>query len=300
MHSHVHSHVHSGCSHHHVITRSVRLLGFSFAINIVLTVVELIAGIFAGSVALIGDALHNCSDAFSILIALVAYKIGSQKATEKFSYGFKRAETIGGFVNLILLFVAGSYLVFEGIEKIVSPKMINGSVIVGVSVLALLIDVLTAKISHTHAHHNMNMKMLFVHNLADALGSLGVIVSGLCVMYFGWVFVDGIIAVIIGLYMLFQSLMDFPKIVKILMNSSPDNLDYTDIKKTLMAIEGVEDVHHMHVWHIDETETSLECHVVACDLAVLDKIQQVLEHRFHITHSNIQIERKCCVKRCHL
>ena len=301
MHTHTHTHHHHHHHHYQAVTaRTVKMLWISFGVNMLLTVVELMSGIFAGSMALVGDALHNCSDAFSILIAIVAYKIGAKKATEKFSYGFKRAETIGGFVNLILLFVAGTYLVFEGVGKVIIPENINGPLIVFVSILALVVDALTAKISHAHAHHNMNMKMLFVHNLADALGSIGVIVSGLCVIYLGWTFVDGLIAVIIGLYMVAQSLLTFPKVVKILMNSAPDDLDLAEVKEVLKKITGVSDIHHMHVWHIDETQVALDCHVVACGLEVLEPIQQALEHHFQITHTNIQIERVCCDKPCQL
>ncbi len=297
MHTHSHS-SHHDCHNHLKTERSIRLLGVSFAINMMLTLVELIAGIIAGSMALIGDALHNCSDAFSILIAIIAYKIGIKKATEKFSYGFKRAETIGAGVNSILLFISGLFLIFEGIERMIKPEMINGRLIVIVSILALIIDALTAKISHAHAHHNMNMKMLFVHNLADAFGSIGVIVSGLFVMYLNWTFVDGVIACMIGLYMMAQSIHSFPKIVKILMNCAPDDLDLSEIKKAILKIKGVQDIHHLHVWQIDEQEVSFECHIVSCDLNVLEKIQQILAHQFNITHTNIQIEQACCSKEC--
>lgn len=293
-HHHAHSHTHD------VSHKTVRLLGISFAINMLLTLLELGAGIFAGSVALIGDALHNCSDAFSILIAIVAYKIGTKKATEKYTYGFKRAETIGGFVNLILLFVAGIYLITEGIGKIIFPQVINGPVIIAVSMVALVIDALTAKVSHTHAHHNMNMKMLFVHNLADAFGSLGVIVSGLCVMYLGWTFVDGFVAVLIGIYMVIQSVASFPKIVCILMNSAPDTVNTKKIKTALKKIKGVIDVHHIHVWHIDEKHIALDCHIVSCENGVLEAVQHELAHRFDIHHSTIQIECKKCKNKCPL
>jgi len=263
----------------------------------VLTLLELGAGIVAGSMALIGDALHNCSDAFSILIAIIAYKVGTKKATEKFTYGFRRAETIGGFVNLILLFVAGIYLIIEGIGKVIFPEPINGPVIVVVSIVALIIDVATAKISHTHAHHNMNMKMLFVHNLADAFGSIGVIVSGLCIMYFNWMFIDGLVACLIGIYMVFQSVVTFPKIAGILMNSAPDNVNIAKVKRRLMKISGVMDVHHIHIWHLDEKTVALDCHIVASE-DVLKTVTHTLKHDFDIHHTTVQIEQQKCNQKC--
>lgn len=289
------------CSHHHTHAhqaKSIKLLMVSFAINMVLTLIELGAGIFASSVALIGDALHNCSDAFSILIAIIAYKIGIKKVTQKYTYGFKRAETIGGFVNLILLFVAGIYLLVEGITKVISPETINGPVIVAVSVVALVIDALTAKISHAHAHHNMNMKMLFVHNLADAFGSLGVIVSGLLVMYFGIMFVDGLVAILIGSYMIVQSFLSAPKIIRILMNSAPYEVDVSKVKKYLKRIKGVRDVHHIHVWYLDEYKIALDCHIVSCEKGILDVVTHKLKYRFGIHHTTIQIEHEKCQEQC--
>lgn len=288
----MHTHTHEDTK-----PKTVLLLFISFLINILLSLVELIAGILAGSVALIGDALHNTSDAFSILIAILAYKIGKRPATEKFSYGFKRAETIGGFVNLILLFISGVYLLIEGSSRIFSPETINGSVIVWVSILALIIDGATAKLSHTHSHRNSNMKMLFIHNLADALGSIGVIISGLFVIFLGWTFVDGLVAILIALYMIVQSVMAFPGIVGVLMNSAPKNVDQATLKKAVLAVKGVKGVHHIHIWNIDEKEVSMECHVVACSMDVVPHVKKVLHDRFDIEHCTIQVEKdKCCDK----
>ena len=123
----------TGHSHHHhgkVTEKSVKLLILSFVINMLLSVAEIVGGIISGSVALIGDALHNTSDALSILIAVIAFKIGRKKASEKYTYGFKRAEIIGGFVNLILLFISGGYLLVEGITRLIKPEPIEGMLII--------------------------------------------------------------------------------------------------------------------------------------------------------------------------
>ncbi len=292
-------HVH----HHHpeVNAKTIGYLFVSFAINILLSLVELIAGIIGGSVALIGDALHNTSDAFSILIAVCAYKIGRKKADMHFTFGFKRAEIIGGFVNLILLFISGIYLLVEGIGKLITPQAIDGSLIVWVSVLALFVDGVTARLSHRDAHHNGNMKMLFLHNLADALGSVGVIISGLCVMYFNWLFVDGVIALAIAAYMIFQSIVSFPKFVRILMNAAPDHISVEEVKKAILSIPHVQNVHHIHLWSVSENDVSVECHIVSDSPQAVADVRQVLHNRFEIMHCNIQTETRsdecgeCCL-----
>lgn len=297
MSSHHHEHHHN----HDVNAKTIVYLIWSFVINILLSIAEFIAGIVGGSVALIGDALHNTSDALSILIAVMAYKIGLKKSDKRFTFGFKRAEIIGAFVNLILLFISAFYLFAEGLSRIISPQDINGKLIIYISILALVIDTLTAKLSHREAHHNANMKMLFLHNLADAFGSVGVIISGLCVIYLDWHFIDGIIALMIAAYMLFHSIVAFPKVVKILMNATPDNIDIDKIRKHLLKIKNISDVHHIHVWNIDEHHISLECHIVSEDISVVTKVKDVLAKNFNIEHTNIQIETKetdcknCCL-----
>lgn len=291
-----HGHEHHGHTHHHhgeISEKTIKYLLISFVINMLLSIVEIVGGVIAGSVSLIGDALHNTSDAFSILIAVIAFRIGRRKASGRYTYGFRRAEIIGGFVNLILLFVAGIYLAVEGIERLITPEPIDGGIIIWVSVLALVIDAATAKLSHHGSEHNTNMRMVFLHNLADALGSVGVIVSGLCVVYFDVYRVDGTIALLIAAYMIYQSVVSFPKVVDILMNAAPDGMDIEAVRKSLLNLNGVRDVHHLHIWCVSEDAVSLECHIVADDTALVHKAAHLLDEKYGIEHCNIQIEKEC-------
>ena len=296
MSEHIHHHHH----HNEVTQKSVKLLILSFVINMLLSVAEIIGGIISGSVSLIGDALHNTSDAFSILIAVIAFKIGNKKASAKYTYGFKRAEIIGGFVNLILLFISGCYLLVEGIERLINPQQIDGLLIIWISVLALIIDALTAKISHHDAHHNSNMKMVFIHNLADAFGSIGVIISGLCIMWFDLYRVDGIVALLIASYMIFQSVVFFPQIVNILMSAAPDNIDIEQVKNSLLAIKNIKNVHHLHLWCISEHNVAIECHIESDNNDIIVEATQLLKDKFGITHCNFQVENKSCGECCDL
>ena len=291
-HEHDISHHHS---HHAVSAKTVKMLLLSFAINMLLSLVEIIGGIIAGSVALIGDALHNTCDALSLLIAVISFKIGNRKASAKYTFGFRRAETIGGLVNLVLLFISGCYLLVEGCEHLIFPQPIAGKIIIWISVLALIIDAVTAKISHHDSHHNYNMKMVFIHNLADALGSVGVIISGLCIVWFGIFRIDGVIAILIAFYMIYQSVVSFPAIVNILMNAAPEYISIDEIKREIMQIADVRDVHHIHLWCINEDDISIECHVVSCNMEVIRPIRELLRQKFAVTHCNIQVENsdKC-------
>lgn len=283
-------HHHDAEEHNRPEEKTVFYLTISFAINLLLSGVEIAVGIFSGSIALIADALHNTSDACSILIAVLAFKIGRKKANAQFTYGYQRAELIGGFVNLILLFISGVYLAYEGIARLITPEPIQGLPIILVSVLALIIDAATAKLSHTHAHTSTNMRMVFLHNLADAFGSIGVIISGICVLAFNWTYVDGLMALIIAAYMIVQTVISFPQVVRILMNAVPANLELEAIRAAIAAIEGVVDVHHLHLWNISEHAVSLECHVVGKNFALVPRIQRMLHDEFDIEHATIQLE----------
>lgn len=299
-HEHHHYHLGGHAHHHHgeVSEKTVKYLLVSFTINMLLSLAEIIGGIIAGSVSLIGDALHNTSDAFSILIAVIAFKIGRRKADKHFTYGFRRAEIIGGFINLILLFIAGIYLAVEGISRLIAPQPIDGAIIIWVSVLALVIDVATAFLSHHDSEHNTNMRMVFLHNLADALGSVGVIVSGLCVIYFNVYWVDGMVALFIATYMVYQSILSFPRVVKILMNAAPENIDLDEVKKQILSLKGVKGVHHLHIWGVNENDVSLECHIVAKDTNLVHKVAHLLDEKFEIEHCNIQIETDADCESC--
>lgn len=292
-----HNHDHHGHHHDHSATeKTIKYLCIAFGINMLLSLVEIAGGIAANSVSLIADALHNTGDAMSMLIAIMAYKISRTGANDNYTYGFGKAESVGSLVNASVLFVSGIYLFFEGIGRIFNPESINGTIIIVISILALIIDLATVKISHGSSKENTNIKLVFIHNLADAMGSIGVIISGIFIIYFGWKFVDGIIAMLIAAYMIIQSVLIFPKISKILMNAVPENMDRNEIKKELLKIKGIKDIHHIHIWNISEKMSSIELHVVVdnfCNDVILD-IKKKLKDKFNIEHSTIQMENKSC------
>lgn len=304
-HRHTHADIPSDKSHHHhhhgpATAKTIRALGIAFAVNLILSLAEVVGGLVSGSVALIADALHNTSDAFSILIAVIAFKIGQKKATAKYTYGFKRAEIIGGFVNLILLFVSGLYLIWEGSAKLINPEPIKGGIIIWVSLLALAIDIVTARLSHHDAGHNANIRMVFLHNVADALGSVGVIVSGICALYLNLYWVDGLIAFSIAAYMIFQSVRAFPGFVAVLMNAAPDSPDTAEIIRALQSLPDVKNAHHLHLWCLSEHETALECHLETDRPDVVQEAETLLKKRFGIRHCTIQTEKRSDCPSCDL
>ena len=274
--------------------RVMLALKISFIINLILTICEISFGLVAKSVALVGDGLHNMGDTFSILLVIIVYIIGNKVANHKYSYGFKRAEVIGCFINLIFLSLSGIYLFYEGIKKILSPTAIDGTIVIYVAILASIINFCTAIILLKYSFNNKNIRLIFIHNFSDVLGSIGVILSGVFAIVFKWYFIDAIVAIGISIYLVIQVILHLPDILNILMNASPDDLDVNEIKSRLKQIDGIKDVHHMHLWYIEENEISFNCHITSDNLDILKEIKKILETEFKIYHSYVQIEKDEC------
>ncbi|HIC27383.1 MAG: cation diffusion facilitator family transporter [SAR86 cluster bacterium] len=282
--------------HHHRKPESDRGLLVAVGINVLLTFAQIMGGIISGSLSLIADALHNLSDAASLGIALFARKISRKPADEFKTFGYQRAEVIAALINLTLLITISLYLIYEAIWRIVEPQVITGWIMVLVAGIALIVDTITALITYKMSKSSINMKAAFLHNLADALASIGVILAGSFILLYEWYWVDTLVTFFIAGFVLWQGLTLLPKTIHLLMEGTPEDLSSEDIKLSAEQINGVEDVHHIHVWHLDEHRIALEAHVVvtANELkeveVIKDKLKQLLKDKFNITHSTLEFE----------
>ena len=282
--------------HHHRKPESDRGLLVAVGINVLLTFAQVMGGIISGSLSLIADALHNLSDAASLGIALFARKISRKPADEFKTFGYQRAEVIAALINLTLLITISLYLIYEAIWRIVEPQVITGWIMVLVAGIALIVDTITALITYKMSKSSINMKAAFLHNLADALASIGVMLAGSFILLYEWYWVDTLVTFFIAGFVLWQGLTLLPKTIHLLMEGTPEDLSSEDIKLSAEQINGVEDVHHIHVWHLDEHRIALEAHVVvtANELkeveVIKDKLKQLLKDKFNITHSTLEFE----------
>lgn len=282
--------------HHHRKPESDRGLLVAVGINVLLTFAQIMGGIISGSLSLIADALHNLSDAASLGIALFARKISRKPADEFKTFGYQRAEVIAALINLTLLITISLYLIYEAIWRIVEPQVITGWIMVLVAGIALIVDTITALITYKMSKSSINMKAAFLHNLADALASIGVILAGSFILLYEWYWVDTLVTFFIAGFVLWQGLTLLPKTIHLLMEGTPEDLSLEDIKLSAEQINGVQDVHHLHIWHLDEHRIALEAHVVvtANELkeveVIKDKLKQLLKDKFNITHSTLEFE----------
>ena len=271
-----------------------RRLTAAIAINVLLTVVQVAAGIVSGSLGLIADALHNLSDAASMGIALLAIRIARRPADRVMTFGYQRAELVATLVNVTALLLVGGYLLVEAVGRFLSPTPVQGWPVVIVAGVALLIDTLTAVIIAGGARHSLNLRAAFVHNVSDALASLGVIVAGTLILLYGWVIADLLVTVAISVYVIQQAAGLLPRTIRLLMGAMPDDLEYDAIVAALRATPGVRDIHHLHVWSLDEHRRALEAHLVpdADSLAAFEQLKQrvrgVLRERFRVEHATLE------------
>ncbi len=288
--------------HHDVDAMGDRRLIAAIAVNMLLTLAQVIGGIVSGSLALIADALHNFSDAASLLIALVARKIGRQPADHFKTFGYKRAEVIAALINLVTLVIVGFYLIYEALWRIYEPQLIEGWTVVVVASIALVIDVVTAMLTYSLSKNSMNIRAAFLHNVSDALASVGVIVAGSLILLYEWYWTDTVLTLLIAGYVLYQAATLLPKTIHILMEGTPEDIVIINVIQVMESVEGVSNVHHVHIWQLDEHKNALEAHVVIDDFCDIETVKTALKTelkwRFNITHSTLEFEIEHCEKPC--
>lgn len=292
-----HSHDHG---HHHGEEQTEGRLWISIGLNLVITLAEFIGGIISGSLSLLSDALHNLNDTASLGISLVARKISKRDANRDKTFGYQRAEIIGAFINLITLVLIALFLIKEGIERFYNPQPIDGTIMFVVAIIGLLGNVITAVLLFRSSKENINLRSAYIHILSDALSSVGVIVAGVLILWYQLYIIDTILTLIIAGYILWQSYYMLRKTINILMESTPANIDIANIQTAMAGVNAVRDIHHLHVWRLDEHNILLESHVVIDknDMGQMESIKaalkDLLETTFGISHSTLEFEFEPC------
>lgn len=279
-----------------------RRLWWAVAANMVLTLAQVIGGLISGSLSLIADALHNFSDAASLVLALVAIRIGRRPADQLKTFGYKRAETIAALINLTALIIIGLFLCYEAVGRFISPEPIEGWMVVIVASIALVVDLFTAAMTYAQSKDSMNMRAAFLHNLTDALASVGVIIAAALILAFGWLWADAAMTLLIAAYVLYHGLSEIPKVIHLLMEGTPNNIELGQVKQQIDLIEGVTQSHHIHIWQIDEKRSALEAHIVLTEGRDMESVKQdiksMLRENFQIQHSTLEFELKPCDQEC--
>lgn len=289
----------ANCNHSHAVKSgisSVKIGGVTL-LNFLITVAEVIGGLISGSLSLLSDALHNLSDTIAIAMSWVAIKISRKPASERKSFGYERAEIITAFVNSTSLGGICIYLVYEGINRFFNPGEIDGMLMLVVASIGLLGNLFSIIILKKDSESSINLKSSYLHLLGDTLSSVGVVIGALLIWFKGVYWIDPLITVLVAVYIFKENWGVIKKSADILMQSAAD-IDYISLREDLLAVEGVEGVHHMHTWQTNEGNTYLESHICTEDMMVSgtsvisEKIKSILLDKYNIRHVTLQFELK--------
>ncbi len=295
-------HSHSGHKHGHSHPNvKGRNLGISIILNIVITVAQVIGGLVSGSLSLLSDALHNFSDVISLIISYIATVLSKKKASTNKTFGYKRAEIIAAFVNSASLIVVAIILIKEAVERFMNPKVIESTLVIWLSLIAIAGNGFSVLLLKKDANTNMNMKSAYIHLVTDMLASVAVLIGGLLMLYFKWYWVDPALTLAIAMYLIYMGYDLLKDSTRVLMLFTPNSIQVQHIVYTIKRIDSVKNVHHVHIWQLNEDEVHLEAHIdFKKDIRlsqfdiILEKIEEELYHNHGINHVNIQPEFGKC------
>jgi len=265
-------------SHNHDTNQvSLNKLIFIFILNLIITIAQITGGIISGSLALISDAIHNLSDSFSVILTWFAQVLSRKPSTLKSTFGYKRAEILAAFINSVALIGISAYLIFEAADRLLHPNPVDAKWMFWLGLLGLIANGVSVLILEREKNKNINIKAAYLHLLGDALTSIAVIVGAVLIWFLNIIWVDAV--------------------VTILMQMAPTDIDIAEIKLRLIKIEGLKNVHHIHVWNLTDKLLHFECHLslkhdlqVSETNVICNKVRKILHNEFDIEHVTIQFE----------
>lgn len=284
--------------HDHTHGANKKILAISLSIITIYMVVEVIGGILTNSLALLADAGHMLSDAISLGIALLAFKLGGKAADYSKTYGYKRFEILAAVLNGATLVLVALYIFYEAVGRFQNPPEIASTGMLIIAIIGLMVNILVAWIMMRggDVEENLNMRGAYLHVISDMLGSVGAVAAALLIMFFGWGWADPLASVIVAVLVLRSGYFVMKSGFHVLMEGSPQHINVDNVIKTLQNTIGIESVHDLHVWSITSGLNALSCHAVVDDQMSIDeseqmlrKIEHDLEHQ-NIHHVTIQLE----------
>ncbi len=291
MHDH-HQHHH----HSHEISDLNKRFILGIILNSLFVLVEAGSGFYYNSLALLSDAGHNLSDVASLLLALLAFRLAKIQPDTKYTYGYRKTTILVSLLNAIVLLLAMGGIIWESIQRFQTQAPTNGNPIAFVAAVGILINALTAWLFLKDKERDLNVKGAYLHMLSDALVSLGVLVAGVIIAFTNWYWVDGVISIIIAIVVLFSTFDLLKKSFHLSIDAVPDGIHITDIKKELETVQGVLEVHHIHIWAISTTLNAFTAHVKLKTnvewkdvMRIKKNIRHSLLHQ-NILHSTIEFE----------
>lgn len=296
-HGHDHDHDHDADSGHST-DASTTALKRAFLVTVGFMGVELVGGYLANSLALVSDGIHMLMDGGAIALSLFAAWASKRPAPRGYTYGYQRVEILGALLNGLLVWLISGFLIFESVDRFRAPPEVKGGIVFWIATVGLVSNLASLFFLHRSAKDNLNVKSAYLHVITDSIGSVGAMIAGAVISLTGWQLADPIITVALALLMLWSSWSLVREAVGILLERSPDHLRLDEIEQTLRLIAGVRGIHDLHVWTLSSGSVALSVHLVGDAKGdqgellqnLLTEAARVLEERFSITHTTIQVE----------
>lgn len=292
-HSHSHNH-----NHHQLNGRNLLI---SILLNIFITTAQVIGGLMSGSLALLSDALHNFTDVVSLIISYVANRFVKKKASLKRTFGYKRSEILAAFINASSLVVIAILLIIEAIKRFQNPEEIESELVIWLAVVAIIGNGFSVILLQGGSKQNMNLKSAYLHLLTDMMASVAVLFGGLLMKYFHIYWIDSLLTLAIAIYLIVMGFNLLKSSFKVLMLFTPENVAIEHIVKDIEKITSIKNIHHIHVWQLNEEEIHLEAHIdFKEDIklsefdSILKQIEELVRSKYDINHINIQPEFGKC------
>lgn len=292
MHDHPHKHGHSHVPANFESLNKRFYIGIG--LNFLFVLVEAVFGFLNHSLALLSDAGHNLSDVVSLLLSLAAFKLLKKKPSEQYTYGYRRATILASLTNAVILLLAVGFIIYEAVGRFSHPEPLQGKAVAIVAAVGIIINGLTAWLFMKDQKKDLNVKGAYLHMLADALVSAGVVIGGLIIMRTNWFWLDSVLSVIIGIVILFSTWSLLTQSLKLSMDGVPENISIPKIQQEILKHHAVQEVNHLHIWALSTTENALTAHIrLKADIkiseteAIKSEISHILEHQ-NIQHCTLE------------
>ncbi|KAA5838667.1 cation transporter [Pseudomonas chlororaphis] len=286
----------AGHSHGQVRAGHERTLWMALGLTGSFMIAEVIGAFVTGSLALLSDAAHMMTDALALAISLVAIQVGKRAADRKRTFGYARFEILAAAFNALLLFVVAFYILFEAWQRLSAPAEIQSTGMLVIAVLGLVVNLISMRLLASASAESLNVKGAYLEVWSDMLGSIGVIVAALVIMYTGWGWVDSLVAAAIGFWVLPRTWTLLRESMNVLLQGVPDGIDIDQVEQSIRAIDGVTEVHDLHLWALTSGKNVMSTHLVAdlgrrSEQQILAEVTELMHERFDISHVTVQVEQ---------
>lgn len=275
----------------------------AFILNLLFSIAEMIGGIVTNSISIISDSIHDLGDAISIAIALFMEKISIKNPDSKYTYGYKRYSILGALITATILLIGSIMVIYNAVPRIINPEQVNYDGMLIFAVVGIIVNLIATL--KTSKSESVNEKMVNLHMLEDVLGWAVVLVGSVLIKVFKWYIIDPILSIFIAIFILVHVIRNYRNILNLFLEKAPDDINVEELKEHILEIEHVKDIHHIHIWSLDNINNYITVHVLLDDKVKIEDIESIKSKikeefsEFKIEHSTIEIELKeCGEKKC--